>query len=194
MCVAVGVADEDDRARSVRLDITRRSGHAPGQSLSYGRLRYFDTDPQAGFRADDGLWLVAPNRDDPPPPPLPTSWSTPVGRSDRIDSGLPRVGAITIEADSRAAIPTIVEADGIGHDIPLVILRIDGDADAVLRAYGHQFTRLLRESEPPPVGRRSVNGVTVLDMYVGSDDSMQISAFVRDGKPTWATLTTNVGT
>jgi hypothetical protein len=130
----------------------------------------------------------------PEPPALPTDWPSLAQPGDHIDSGIPRVEPITVEAESRAATAPIVQEGNVGLPRPTVILRIDGNALSVVRAYQRQFVRLLGDQAGPEsrIRRRVDDGVTVFDLNVFSDDAIRLTAYSRSGEPTWAILETDV--
>jgi hypothetical protein len=160
---------------SVRRWTRTRYGPAP---LSYAVVSYEENKQPVDPVLDNPSTELGP-----PAPPLPNTWPP-----------LPQPGElvppddIKIESASRVVAPAMVDTSCIYHS-SLLMLRIDGDPETVIKAYQSQFERLAGERGETRITRHRQDGALVLrGSALGYDARMHITAVVRAGRPVWALL------
>ena len=198
-CYAYGETTDESRVRRFTFRFARRAARpvlgARDAPQSFALVAYSDTDvsvlPAGGRR-------TRPSTPGPPAPPMPSGWPAPGGPGERVVVGLPDRLSVRIEPGSRAAAPPLFSLDR-AVPVPELVLRIDDDPERVLRAYRDQFDRLLErywrtQVNTPPIERTRDDGASVLHLHIGETLSFDLTAFVREGQPTWALLYVNLET
>jgi hypothetical protein len=132
----------------------------------------------------------------PPPPPLAQNWPPPPEPGAKVPGHAyrhPVKTLPTVESGSRVVAPWFGDFGCVYGD-PDVMLRLDGDPEKVVRRYQRQFGQRLGEWAASHPFVRRVRGAGVVVLLTSSDDgadsNLKLTAFVREGQPTWAVLET----
>jgi hypothetical protein len=154
--------------------------------------------------ASIGYWMTAEVRSDdprlrqvdlgPPSPALAQKWPPLPEPGAKVPGhAFPHRTTPTVESGSRVVAPWFGDFGCVYGD-PDVMLRLDGDPEKVVRRYQRQFGQRLGDIAPGRPFFRRVRGAGVTVLYVlgndGQDSTLELTAFVREGQPTWAVLET----